>query len=75
LGKTAYSGKDKDIAINSYEYLLYQHKTKPLTYAIWGDNNFVKTLSNFHSPVILKGGMRRKKRNTCTKRRERERVL
>jgi hypothetical protein len=28
-----------------------------LTYAVWGDNNFVKTLSNFHSPVILRGGI------------------
>jgi hypothetical protein len=39
---------------------------------VWGDNNFVKTLSNFHSPVILRGGMRRKKKNQQTKRRERE---
>jgi hypothetical protein len=37
-----------------------------------GGNNFVKTLSNFHSPVILTGGMRRKKRNLATKKRERE---
>jgi hypothetical protein len=32
----------------------------------------VKTLSNFHSPVILRGGMRRRKRNSITKRRERD---
>jgi hypothetical protein len=32
----------------------------------------VKTLSDFHSPVILRGGMRRKKRNPRTKRRERD---
>jgi hypothetical protein len=43
-----------------------------LTYAVWGDNNFVKTLSNFHSPVILRGGMRRNRRNPQTKRRERD---
>jgi hypothetical protein len=36
-------------------------KTKALTYAVWGDINFVKTLSNFHSPVTLKGGMKRKR--------------
>jgi hypothetical protein len=72
LGKAAYTGADKEIAINSLESLLYQPKTKALTYAVWGDNNFVKTLSNFHSPVILRGGMRRKKRNPITKRRERE---
>jgi hypothetical protein len=60
LGKAAYTGKDKEISTNSHESLLYQHKTKPLT------------LSNFYSPVILRGGMRRKKRNPTTKRRERE---
>jgi hypothetical protein len=72
VGKAAYTGADKEIAINSHESLLYQHKTKALTYAVWGDNNFVKTLSDFRSPVILRGGMRRKKRNPITKRRERE---
>jgi hypothetical protein len=72
LGKVAYTGKDKEISINSHESLLFQHKTKALTYAVWGDNNFVKTLSNFHSPVILKGGMKRKRRNPETKRRERD---
>jgi hypothetical protein len=72
LGKVAYTGKDKEISINSHESLLFQHKTKALTYAVWRDNNFVKTLSNFHSPVILKGGMKRKRRNPKTKRRERD---
>jgi hypothetical protein len=74
LGKAAYTGADKEISINSHDSLLYQHETKPLTYAVWGDNNFVKTVSNFHSPVVLRGGMRRKKQNPITKRRERERV-
>ena len=41
--------------------------TKPLTYAVWGSNNFVKIISNSHSPVILREGMRRKKRNPHTK--------
>jgi hypothetical protein len=72
LGKIAYTGKDKEIAINSHESLLFQHKTKALSYAVWGDNNFVKTLSNSHSPVIVRGGMRRKRRNPQTKRRERD---
>jgi hypothetical protein len=72
LGKIAYTGKDKEISINSHESLLFQHKTKSLTYAVSGDNNFVKTLSNFHSPVILRGGMRRKRRNLETKKRERD---
>jgi hypothetical protein len=68
LGKAAC--KAKEIEINTHESLLYQHNTKPLSYAVRGDNNFVKTLSNFHSPAILKGGMRRKKRNLLTKKRE-----
>jgi hypothetical protein len=72
LGKVAYTGKEKEISINSHESLLFQHKTKALTYAVLGDNNFVKTLSNFHSPVILRGGMKRKRRNPQTKRRERD---
>jgi hypothetical protein len=32
----------------------------------------MKTLSNFHSPLIIRGGMRRKRRDRQTKRRERE---
>jgi hypothetical protein len=72
LGKIAYTGKDMEIAINSHKSLLFQHKTKPLTYDVSGDNNFVKTLSNFHSSVTLKGGMRRKRRDPQTKRRERD---
>jgi hypothetical protein len=43
-----------------------------LTYAVWGDNNFVRKLSNFHSHVILRGGTRRKKKIPQTKQRDRE---
>jgi hypothetical protein len=31
LGKVAYTGKDKEIAINSHESLLFQHTTKALS--------------------------------------------
>jgi hypothetical protein len=72
LGKIAYTGKNKEISINSHESLLFQYTTKALSCAVWGDNNFVKTLSNFHSPVILRGGMRRMRRNPQTKKRERD---
>jgi len=75
LGKAAYIGKDKQIATNSHESLLFQHKDKALTYAVWGDNNFIKTLSNFHCPVILRGGMQRKRRDPKTKKRERDLVM
>jgi hypothetical protein len=64
--------KAKEIEIGSHESLMYQHDYKSLLYCVWDDNNFVKTLSNFHSPVILRGAMKRKKRNLQTKRRERE---
>ncbi|KAL7529127.1 hypothetical protein ACHAWF_002847 [Thalassiosira exigua] len=40
----------------TYESKMFQHLTKPLVYALWGDNNIVKTLSNFHSPKILAAG-------------------
>ena len=43
------------------------NNTKPLTHAVWGSNNFVKTISNSHSPVVIREGMRRKKRNPHTK--------
>jgi hypothetical protein len=44
LGKAGV--KAKEIEIGSHESLIYQHNTKPLLYCVWGDNNFVKTLSN-----------------------------
>jgi hypothetical protein len=59
LGKAGV--KAKEIEIGSHESLIYQHNTKPLLYCGWGDNNFVKTLSNFHYHVILRGAMKRKK--------------
>jgi hypothetical protein len=57
LGKAAI--KDKEIENSIHRSLLYQHNTKPLLHAIWAENNFVKTLSNFHSPTIVEGGMKR----------------
>ncbi len=48
----------------TYESVLFQHRDKPLCYAMWSDNNIVKTLSNFHKPEILQVGdgvLRRKK--------------
>jgi hypothetical protein len=54
----------------TYESVCFQHRTKPLCFAIWSDNNLVKTLSNFHPPTILaKGaGVLRKKRGMDGKR-------
>jgi hypothetical protein len=70
LGKVAV--KAKEIVIDSHGCLLYQHNTKSLLCSVWGENNFVKPLSNFHSAVIIRGGLRRKKRDRHTKRRDRE---
>ena len=61
LGKA--SLKAKEILKGSADSLLYQHSTLPLAYAIWADNNFVKTLSNFHTPCIVEDGVKRKRKN------------
>jgi hypothetical protein len=58
------------MVVMSLLYVPTQHQAIAL-YCL-GDNNFVKKLSNFHSPVVLRGGMRRKKRDRQTKRRDRE---
>jgi hypothetical protein len=69
LGKAAI--KAKEIEKGTHKSLLYQHNTKPLVFAVWADNNFVKTLSHFHSPTIVEGGMKRRVRDLVTKRRDR----
>ena len=57
--------EEKDrMKIGSYESVCFQHNTMPLCFAMWADNNIVKTLSNYHSPTILPEGpgvMRKKK--------------
>jgi hypothetical protein len=73
LGKAAI--KAKEIEKGTHESIFYQHKTKPLLHAIWADNNFVKTLSNFHSPTIVEGGMKRRVRDPVTKKEEQESKL
>ena len=52
------------MTIGAYESNMFQHNTLPLVFALWSDNNIVKTLSNFHSPTILAEGhgVRRRKR-------------
>ena len=48
--------KFHELKKGTHKSLLYQHKTRPLVHAVWADNNFVKTLSNFHSPTIVDVG-------------------
>ncbi|KAL7527926.1 hypothetical protein ACHAXR_002197 [Thalassiosira sp. AJA248-18] len=43
----------KKMKVGNYESIMYQHRTKPLSFTMWSDNNIVKTLSNFHTPEIL----------------------
>ena len=44
------------MVIGSYESVMFQHRFKHLCFALWADNNIVKTLSNFHMPRILPVG-------------------
>jgi hypothetical protein len=70
LGEAAI--KEKEIEKGTHnKSLLYQHNTKQLVHAVWADNNFIKTLSDFHSPSIVEGGMRRRVRDPVTKTRDR----
>jgi hypothetical protein len=70
LGKAACLANE--IVIGGHESLLFQHNTHPLMYAVWGDNNFVRTLSNFHSPIVVPNGIMRRCRDPITKVRARE---
>ena len=46
----------------TYKIIMFQHKREDLDYAMWTDNNIVRTLSNFQSPEILEAGLKRKKK-------------
>ena len=54
----------------TYESGLFQHKTMPLCFTVWSDNNLVKTLSNYHTPTILPlgSGVLQKKKGADGKR-------
>ena len=59
------SKQDKrGMKVGTYESIIYQHRVLNLCYAMWSDNNIVKTLSNFHSPEVLDvgSGMLRRRR-------------
>ena len=44
----------------THETIMWQHKTMPLVFAVWSDNNIVKTLSNCHSAYVVEGGLNRR---------------
>ena len=60
----------KSMKKGTYESVCWQHVWRNLCFAVWSDNALVRTLSNFHGPVILKAGMGvlRKKRDEDGKR-------
>ena len=41
------------IAVHIHESCVWQHYTLPLCVAAWADNAVVKTMSNFHSAVVI----------------------
>jgi hypothetical protein len=55
-GGAASQGDKKDLEIGSYDSVMYQHSCLNLCFAMWADNNIVKTLSNFHSADLLEAG-------------------
>ena len=47
---------------NTYETITWQHGNEPLCYAIWFNNNLVRTLYNFHTPKVVDSGIKRRRR-------------
>ena len=46
----------------TYKIIMFQHNMEDLNYALWADNNIVRTLSNCHPPQIIINGLMRKKK-------------
>ena len=54
---------NKRLLKNSYKTSIWQqHNSKCLCYKCLADNNLVYTLSNFHSPKVVEGGMQQKRK-------------
>ena len=56
------AAEKKAMKKNTYETAMWQHDCESLCYAIWSGNNLIQTLSNFHTPMVVEGGMKRKRR-------------
>ena len=41
----------------SHETNMWQHNELPLVFAAWSNNAVVKSLSNFHTPIIIPNGV------------------
>ena len=46
----------KSMKKGTYGAVCWQHTWQSLCFAVWSDNALVRTLSNFHGPVILEAG-------------------
>jgi hypothetical protein len=59
----------KSMKKGTYGAVCWQHTWRSLCFAVWLDNALVRTLSNFHGPVMLKAGrgVLRKKRDSDEK--------
>jgi len=60
----------KSMKKGTYGAICWQHTWRSLCFAVWSDNALIRTLSNFHGPVILKAGrgVLQKKRDDDKKR-------
>ena len=43
----------------THKSVMWQHNTLPLAFAAWANNAIVKSLSNFHSPIVIQDSARR----------------
>ena len=53
-----------------YATAMWQHKELPLVFAAQADTAIVKTLSNFHSPVIIIDGVQQWCKIDCVRQRD-----
>ena len=47
----------KEMVVRTHECAVWQHNTHPLCVAAWADNAVVKTLSNFHTAVVIEDAL------------------
>ena len=53
--------KDNLMKTKSYKYKMWQHNKKPLVASLMTMVGLIKTLSNYHEPIIIANGMMRKR--------------
>ena len=53
--------KNNLMKTKSYKYKMWQHNKKPLVASLMTMVGLIKTLSNYHEPIIIANGMMRKR--------------